>query len=170
VGPDVPCACRKGWHRRGSGLQEVEEKRAEANIAHRIVQLLLRELYDVHSWASILPSFRPTTLRQAVSTWTSCGGRLAPRRANEGYTAEPPALARLVCQAYHRRPGRTACRPPNASTRSLWMPAEEGLPSSIHEIPHNRQKQTFLSRFRQERSVENLKRDIPSFLTLWSLM
>jgi hypothetical protein len=52
------------------------------------------------------------TLRQVVSTWTRCGKRLAPRRANEGYTAEPSALARLVCQAYHRRPGRTTCRPP----------------------------------------------------------
>jgi hypothetical protein len=39
----------------GSGLQEVEEKRAEANIAHRIVQLLLRELYDVHSAQEQLP-------------------------------------------------------------------------------------------------------------------
>src|SRR2546421_1153255 len=53
----------------------------------------------------------PPTLQQVVSTWTACGGRLAPRRANEGYTAEPSALARLVCQAYHRCPGRTPCRP-----------------------------------------------------------
>ena len=51
-------------------------------------------------------------LRRAISTWTLCGGRLAPRRANEGYTAEPAALARLVCQAYHRRPGRTRLSPP----------------------------------------------------------
>src|SRR5712692_1378839 len=51
------------------------------------------------------------TLRQVVSTWTRCGGRLAPRRANEGYTAEKSALARLVCQAYHRCPGSTTCRP-----------------------------------------------------------
>jgi hypothetical protein len=36
-------------------LQEVEEKRAEANIAHRIVQLLLREVYDVHSAQEQLP-------------------------------------------------------------------------------------------------------------------
>src|SRR6266581_8845511 len=63
------------------------------------------------------------TLRQVVSTWTLCGGRLAPRRANESYTAEPSALARLVCQAYHRRPGRPTRRPhgldlltPDAST------------------------------------------------------
>ncbi len=55
MGPDVPCACRKGWHRRGSGLQEVEEKRAEANIAHLMVQLLLRALYDVHSAQEQLP-------------------------------------------------------------------------------------------------------------------
>src|SRR2546421_11196501 len=54
----------------------------------------------------------PPTLQQVVSTWTCCGGRLAPRRANEGYTAEPSALARLVCQAYHRCPGRTLYRPP----------------------------------------------------------
>src|SRR5262249_27785722 len=30
------------------------------------------------------------------------------------------------CQAYHRRPGRTACRP-HASTRSLRVPTEQGL-------------------------------------------
>src|SRR6266566_8679136 len=48
-----------------------------------------------------------------VSTWTLCGGRLAPRRANERYTSEPPTLARLVCQAYHRHPGRTTRRPPH---------------------------------------------------------
>src|SRR5438067_7775899 len=66
----------------------------------------------------LTPSFSHTavqcghpTLRQVVSTWTCCGGRLAPRRANEGYTAEPSALARLVCQAYHSYPGRTPCRP-----------------------------------------------------------
>src|SRR5438094_10066949 len=52
-----------------------------------------------------------STLRQIVSTWTCCGGRLAPRRANEGYTAEPAACARLVCQAYHSCPGSTICRP-----------------------------------------------------------
>ena len=52
-----------------------------------------------------------STLRRVVSTWTHCGGRLAPRRANERYTAEPSALARLVCQAYHRHPGSTTCRP-----------------------------------------------------------
>jgi hypothetical protein len=33
----------------------VEEKRAEANIAHRIVQLLLRALYAVHSAQEQLP-------------------------------------------------------------------------------------------------------------------
>src|SRR5258708_23231128 len=67
----------------------------------------------------LTPSFSHTavrcgspTLRQVVSTWTRCGGRLAPRRANEGYTAEPSALARLVCQAYHTRPSRTPCPPP----------------------------------------------------------
>src|SRR5438270_9822549 len=66
----------------------------------------------------LTPSFSHTavqcghpTLRQVVSTWTCCGGRLAPRRVNEGYTAEPSALARLVCQAYHSYPGRTPCRP-----------------------------------------------------------
>jgi len=51
------------------------------------------------------------TLRQVVCTWTCCGGWLAPRRANEGYTAEPPAPARLLCQAYHSCPGSTTCRP-----------------------------------------------------------
>src|SRR5258708_15834636 len=61
----------------------------------------------------LTPSFSHTavrcgspTLRQLVSTWTRCGGRLAPRRANEGYTAEPSALARLVCQASHSSPDR----------------------------------------------------------------
>src|SRR5438105_4605392 len=68
----------------------------------------------------------PTSLRPVVSTWTLCGGRLAPRRAHERYTAEPAACARLVCQAYHRHPGRTPCRLPNASTRSLEMPTERG--------------------------------------------
>src|SRR5712692_7214799 len=66
------------------------------------------------SLTSVLPhsrSVRPPTVRQVVSTWTRCGGRLAPRRANERYTAEPTTLARLVCQAYHRHPGCTTCRP-----------------------------------------------------------
>jgi hypothetical protein len=58
------------------------------------------------------------------TTWTRRGERQAPRRANEGYTAEPSVPARLVCTAYHRHPGRTVCRPPNASTRSLKMPTE----------------------------------------------
>ena len=58
-----------------------------------------------------------------VSTWTLCGGRLVPRRANERYTAEPTGYARLGCQAYHRHPGRTRLSPPAASTRSLQMPA-----------------------------------------------
>ena len=49
VGPDVPFECRKGWHRPCSGLQEVEEKRAEANIAHLMVQILLMALYELHS-------------------------------------------------------------------------------------------------------------------------
>jgi len=83
----------------------------------------------------LTPSFSHTavrcgspTLRQIVSTWTRCGGRLAPRRANEGYTAEPSALARLVCQAYHSVSRSYALPPPNASTRSLRMPAEQALP------------------------------------------
>src|SRR6266705_2245885 len=86
------------------------------------------------SLTSVLPhsrSVRLPTLRQVVSTWTRCGGRLAPRRANERYTAEPSTLARLVCQAYHRRPGRTTCRP-HASTRSLLMPTEQGLSTPGH--------------------------------------
>ena len=81
----------------------------------------------------LTPSFSHTavrcgspTLRQIVSTWTRCGGRLAPRRANEGYTAEPSALARLVCQAYHSVSRSYALPPPNASTRSLRMPTEQG--------------------------------------------
>jgi hypothetical protein len=54
----------------------------------------------------------PPALRPVASTWTLCGERLAPRRAHERYTAEPAACARLVCQAYHRRPGRATGRPP----------------------------------------------------------
>src|SRR5258708_14517561 len=92
----------------------------------------------------LTPSFSHTavrcgspTLRQVVSTWTRCGGRLAPRRANEGYTAEPAALARLVCQAYHRRPGRTPCRPqcldsltPDASRARPLHPRPQQFASS----------------------------------------
>jgi hypothetical protein len=82
------------------------------------------------SLTSVLPhsrSVRPSTLGQVVSTWTLCGGRLAPRRANERYTSEPAVCARLVCQAYHRHPGCTRLSPPHASTRSLLMPTEQGL-------------------------------------------
>ncbi len=32
----------------GKGFQELEEKRAEAKIAHLIVQILLMEFYDLH--------------------------------------------------------------------------------------------------------------------------
>jgi len=69
---------------------------------------------------------RTPPCERRVSTWTLCGGRLAPRRANERYTSEPAMLARLVCQAYHRHPGRTRLSPPPASTRSLLMPTEQG--------------------------------------------
>ena len=79
----------------------------------------------------LTPSFSHTavrcgspTLRQGVSTWTCCGGRLAPRRAHEGYTAEAPACARLVCQAYHSCPGRTRLSPP------LPRLAHSGCPQS----------------------------------------
>jgi hypothetical protein len=67
------------------------------------------------------------TLRKARLHLDACGERLAPRRANEGYTAEPPAPARLGGLAYHRRPGSTTHRTsPDASTRSLRMPTEQG--------------------------------------------
>jgi hypothetical protein len=65
-------------------------------------------------------------LRQVVSTWTLCGGWLAPRRANEGYTTETAVSTRLVCQAYHRHPGRTTCRPP--CLNSLTPDARRGEP------------------------------------------
>jgi hypothetical protein len=65
-------------------------------------------------------------LRQAISTWTGCGERLAPRRATEGYTAEPAAPARLVFQAYHNLSRSYGLPPPDASTRSLRMPTEQG--------------------------------------------
>ena len=68
----------------------------------------------------------PLPCERRVSTWTLYGGRLAPRRANERYTSEPATLARLICQAYHRHPGRTRLSPPPASTRSLLMPTEQG--------------------------------------------
>ena len=54
---------------------------------------------------------RTPPCERRVSTWTLCGGRLAPRRANERYTSEPATLARLVCQASHRHPGRTHLSP-----------------------------------------------------------
>jgi hypothetical protein len=68
-------------------------------------------------------------LRQPVSTWTRCGERLAPRRANEGYTAELFVPARLAWSAYHRHPGCTgrSMPHPDASTHSLRMPAELAL-------------------------------------------
>jgi hypothetical protein len=50
AGSDVPFAERKGLHRRGSGFQAWEEKRAEANIAQRMVQIPLMESYDLHVW------------------------------------------------------------------------------------------------------------------------
>jgi hypothetical protein len=80
----------------------------------------------------LTPSFSHTavrcgspTLRQVVSTWTCCGGRLAPRRANEGYTAEP--LRALVSSAKPTTAIQVV-RPvaPTASTRSLRMPTEQG--------------------------------------------
>jgi len=79
--------------------------------------------------ASIGGSRACPTARRAVSTWTRCDGRLAPRRANEGYTAELPAFARLVCQAYHRRPGRTARRAP------VPQLAHSGCPQSRSTSP-----------------------------------
>src|SRR6266704_1954940 len=85
------------------------------------------------SHTSISKSRACPTARTAVSTWTRCDGRLLPRRANEGYTAELAAFARLVCQAYHRRPGRTAVRAPCASTPSLQMPAEQEVVSHVTE-------------------------------------
>ena len=80
----------------------------------------------------LTPSFSHTavrcgspTLRQVVSTWTCCGGRLAPRRAHEGYTAEP--LRALVSEASPTTAIQVV-RPaaPTASTRSLRMPTEQG--------------------------------------------
>ena len=68
----------------------------------------------------------PPSCDRRVSTWTLCGGRLVPRRANERYTSEPAKLAHLGWQAYHRHPGRTCLSPPPASTRSLLMPTEQG--------------------------------------------
>jgi hypothetical protein len=38
-------------HRLGKGFQELEEKRAEAKIAHRIVQIPLMESYDLQPLA-----------------------------------------------------------------------------------------------------------------------
>jgi hypothetical protein len=68
-------------------------------------------------------------LRQIISTWTSCGLRLVPRRANDGYTAE--LLGALVSDTQPTT-GVQVVRPaaPHASTRSLWMPAGRASPSS----------------------------------------
>ena len=91
---------------------------------------LAQDAFDAF-WVLSIPGVDTLTARtppceRRVSTWTLCGGRLLPRRANERYTSEPPTLARLVCQAYHRHPGRTRLSPPPASTRSLLMPTEQG--------------------------------------------
>jgi hypothetical protein len=72
------------------------------------------------------------TLRQVISIWTLCGGWLAPRRANEGYTAGTAACARLVCQAYHRCPDRMTCRPLQC-LNSLTPDARRGGP--LHPRP-----------------------------------
>ncbi|HEU5382450.1 MAG TPA: hypothetical protein VFV38_44125, partial [Ktedonobacteraceae bacterium] len=69
-------------------------------------------------------SFPCPTQRQAASTWTRCGEKLVPRRANERYTTEPLGVARLGQPAYHSGPGRPTRRPRRASTRSLLMPTE----------------------------------------------
>ena len=82
-----------------------------AHFSYSFQQLTISKVFS-HVCASITKDrCDHPTLRQAISTWTCRGVRLAPRRANEGYTAEPAACARLVCQAYHSCPGRTTCRP-----------------------------------------------------------
>ncbi len=67
-------------------------------------------------------------LRKVRLHLDTCGGRLAPRRANERYTAEPSALARLVCQAYHRCPGRTRLSPPLPQLAHSWCPQSRASP------------------------------------------
>jgi len=74
------------------------------------------------------------TLRQVASTWTLCGGRLLPRRANERYTAEPAACARPGCQAYHRRPGRATCRPPRPRLAHSRCPQSRAAPPSTPAV------------------------------------
>jgi hypothetical protein len=64
AGSDVPFAYRKGLHRLGKGFQEWEEKRAEAKIAQRIVQIPLMESYDLHTC-------------KHVDELDACGGRRA---------------------------------------------------------------------------------------------
>ena len=73
------------------------------------------------------------TARRAVSTWTRCDGRLAPRRANEGYTAEP---RRALVSSAKPTTAIQVVRPaaPTASTRSLRMPTEQG-----HSAPDSQQ-------------------------------
>jgi hypothetical protein len=87
----------------------------------RLARTLVLSIPGVDTLAAL-----PHPAQGGVSTWTLCGGRLVPRRANERYTAEPTRYARLGCQAYHRHPGRTRLAPPPASTRSLLMPTEQG--------------------------------------------
>ena len=48
----------------------------------------------------------------AVSTWTRCGERHVPRRANEGYTAELPTHAHLVSKPTTGKKARTGARAP----------------------------------------------------------
>jgi hypothetical protein len=106
--------------------QSCAQRLLTTHLSFAFQELTLSKVHAHISSAAQTDRCTHPTLRQVVSTWTLSGGRLAPRRANEGYTAEPTTLARLVCQAYHRHPGRTTCRPP-ASTRSLQMPTEQGL-------------------------------------------
>jgi len=49
AGSDAPFTSRKGLHRLGTGFQELEVKRAEAKIAHRIVQIPLMEFQNLQT-------------------------------------------------------------------------------------------------------------------------
>ena len=54
AGSDAPFTSRKGLHRLGKGFQELEVKRAEAKIVHRIVQIPLMEFQNLQHITSLI--------------------------------------------------------------------------------------------------------------------
>jgi hypothetical protein len=96
---------------------------------------------DILWWTALAETSERGIYRRATCARSSRLPSLP--QASRSYGLPPPQMPRL---AHSRCPQRRVSPPPYTKS------------------PHHRQKQTFLSRFRQGRSVENLKRDIPSFL------